>query len=238
MALNDRKCYKRKDSSWSRPHFWTSWKPQGKPFKVMAKRWEEDCRRGRKEERISKDGRHLVTPQDTFAIERRKYTVKRECTMKIRVAHVSMYAQECESRARVHSERDDMAHITRRTRALIVKQNVYIHTYTVTVIYRYWLTVVAFVLLLQEVYRINPCISIPQSSSAPLPLSRNARRHKTRKGRDKLTDDWYLMKICLPAGRKIHGWIGDELAPAIYQRRIPWQIETLYLHVALMYTTQ
>lgn len=73
------------------------------------------------------------------------------------------------------------------------------------VIHGYRLAVAAFVLL-QEVYRITP----PPTPPAPA-HGATARSERTR---DKLTDDWYLMKICLPAGREIRDESGDELADA------------------------
>lgn len=101
----------------------------------------------------------------------------------------------------------DLAHVRTSRRdehAHVVTQSIY----AMAVIHRYRLAVAAFVLL-HEVYRItlplHPSFSlVPLRSPIPF-VDAPTMRQRGRETRewDKLTDDWYLMKICLPVGRKI-----------------------------------
>lgn len=88
------------------------------------------------------------------------------------------------------SKRDEHAHV--------VTQSIY----AMSVIHRYRLAVAAFVLL-HKVYRITLPLH-PSSFSHSFVDVPTMRQHgRETRERDKLTDDWYLMKICLPVGRKI-----------------------------------
>lgn len=89
--------------------------------------------------------------------------------------------------------------------ARVVTQSIY----AMPVIHRYRLAVATFVLL-HEVYRITLPLRPPfaRPLRSPVPFADPAdptmrQRGRETQERDKLTDDWYLMKICLPVGRKI-----------------------------------
>jgi hypothetical protein len=76
-------------------------------------------------------------------------------------------------------------------------------------------SLVAACVLLQEVYRITRLAQPPPAATPSAAIQPDATRREGGRagGRDKLTDDWYLMKIRLPAGSQ------DESA---LNRRINW----------------
>lgn len=197
----------RKDSA-VRPRFLVG--SPGALAEVTA-RTEEGRKKGRmagEEGRISKDGRRLITPRDicSFASVERKGIAGSEG--KRSAMENALRGSVCVNLART------CARSRRNDHARVVTQSIY----AMPVIHRYRLAVATFVLL-HEVYRItlplHPPFTRPPSFSHPFSLVPTMRqRGRETRERDKLTDDWYLMKICLPMGRKIRdesgmNWLRD-----------------------------